>query len=91
MAGLVLSEPPAATLLVQAVLAALVTAGNSAGYCSTPLLASPLSRVRMQRLASVLETATLPAAVALQPLPSGASALRGGLPILEGKELGTEL
>lgn len=84
MAGLILSEPPAATLLLQAVLAALLLTGNREGYCSTQLLSSPLSRARMQRLAVALETATLPAAVVLHPMPSGASALGAGLPILEG-------
>ncbi|PRW21013.1 mRNA cap guanine-N7 methyltransferase [Chlorella sorokiniana] len=84
MAGLVFGEPPAATLLVQSVYVALLMAGNSEGYCSTQLLASPLSRARMHRLAAALETATLPAAVVLQPLPSGSSALSAGLPILQG-------
>ena len=79
--GLVLMESPTATLATQAVLAALIS--NSAGYCGTQLLAEPLSQQRMRALAYVLECATMPAALLLQPLLLGVI-FNSGAPILHG-------
>ena len=85
MAGLVLCGPPTSTLLVQAALAALVSAGSVGGYCGTQLLSSPLSHARMRRLAQTLDAASLPAALLLPPYVTPA-----GLP-LPGASAGREL
>lgn len=56
--------PPLASLLTHLAITALTW--NPAGYCATRLLSSPLSRLRQQQAARVLEYAALPM-VAAQP------------------------
>lgn len=55
---IIVTQAPFSTLVTQIVLLALTA--NSRGYCGTQLLADPLTRGRVQMLASMLESVSLP-------------------------------
>ena len=65
--------PPSTALLLHVLLAWLTW---NPGYCSTPLLAAPLSRQRQASLATALDTFSLPLA-AMQPTAAQAPKLTG--------------
>lgn len=68
LVGIVLQQPPLAVLLQQAVIAAITA--NPWGYCRTPLLADPLTQLRLTRIWLALDAA-LPVPFAIAPATHG--------------------